>query len=241
MNARMKKWASILIAIGVLIGLYQYFDLSSILSFDQIQENRDAMKMYVENNLALSIVLFSLAYFVSVVLSLPIATILTLLSGFLFGSIGGTVVVVLVATLGATIVFLLAKWLFHDWFYERFGDRIGGMSKEFKDHAFTHLLVLRLVPIFPFFLVNIAPAFTQISLRDYVVATLIGIIPGSFVYAHAGRELGNISNASDILSFEVILAFVLLAVLSVVPMIYKRVKHTKMEEVVEVSEDNREI
>lgn len=241
MNARMKKWTGILIVIAVVSGLYQYFDLNSILSFDEIQRNRDAIKMYVENNLALSIVLFSLLYFVSVALSLPIATILTLLSGFLFGSIGGTVVVVLVATLGATIVFLLAKWLFHDWFYEKFGDRISGMSKEFRDHAFTHLLVLRLIPIFPFFLVNIASAFTQITLRHYVIATLIGIIPGSFVYAHAGRELGNISNASDILSFEVILAFVLLAALSVVPMVYKRVKHKKMEEVVEVSEENIEV
>jgi len=216
---------SILGALAILF-LYQYFDLGSVFSLDGVKENRNALLNMVNEMPYISAGVFVAVYVIVVVASVPVATVFTLLGGFLFGAFWGTILVVLSATMGSVITFLIARWFFHDWFFEKFNGRITRIIDSFKNDAFTHLLVLRLVPLFPFFMLNIAPAFTNIPVRQFFFATALGIIPGSFVYVYAGQELGSIESVKDIASGEVIGAFVLLAVLALVPYVYKKVSGT---------------
>ncbi len=147
---------------------------------------------------------------------------LTLTGGFLFGSVLGTIYVNIGATTGATLAFVAARYILHDWVEQKFGDRLSPFQKGFAGNAFTYLLTLRLIPIFPFFLVNVVPALTRIRVGTYVGATALGIIPGSFVYAYAGRQLGTIDSLGEIASPSVLLAFTLLGLLALIPTIYRK-------------------
>ncbi|MDD4906718.1 MAG: VTT domain-containing protein, partial [Methylobacter tundripaludum] len=160
-----------------------------------------------------------IGYSLSTALSLPGGTVLSLLLGLLFGRWMGTLLIVISATLGATALFWLARYLLSDWAEQRL--RSNTLAKKlldgFQADAFNYLLFLRLVPAFPFWLVNLAPAFTPVSLRIYVMTTFIGIIPGSFVFANLGQSLGSIQRLDQLLSTQTLLAFSLLGVLSLLP------------------------
>jgi uncharacterized membrane protein YdjX (TVP38/TMEM64 family) len=158
---------------------------------------------------------------------LPGAVILTLAGGFLFGSVLGTVLVNLGATTGSTLAFLAARYLFRDWVEAKFGHRIGAIQEGFSKNAFSYLMTLRLIPLFPFFIVNLVSGLTRVSLATYVTATAIGIIPGSFVFAYAGRQLGMINSLKEIASPNVLLAFTLLGLLALVPIMYRKFTEKK--------------
>jgi uncharacterized membrane protein YdjX (TVP38/TMEM64 family) len=148
--------------------------------------------------------------------------ILTLAGGFLFGAVGATVFVNIGATTGATLAFLTARYLLRDTVEQKFGKWLGPFQEGFAKNAFSYLLTLRLIPLFPFFVVNLVSGLTRVNVGTYVAATAIGIIPGSFVYAYAGRQLGTINSLKEIASPNVIAAFVLLGLLALVPVVYKR-------------------
>lgn len=160
------------------------------LSLDSIREHRGALQSLVENRLALAIALFALAYVAVAALSLPGATPMSLLGGFLFGPIVGTVVVVVAATIGAVIIFSAARSAIGDALKNRAGPFARRMEDGFRKNAFSYLLLLRLIPVFPFFAVNIAPALFEVRLRTFALATFIGIIPGAFAFVSAGNGLG---------------------------------------------------
>ncbi len=166
--------------------------------------------------------LFVLAYVAVTGFSLPGAVILTLAGGFLFGFVWGTLFVNLGATTGATLAFLSSRYLLRDWVERKFGKWLGPVQQGFTNNAFSYLLTLRLIPLFPFFVVNLVSGLTRMNVGTYVVATALGIIPGSFVYAYAGRQLGTINSLKDIASPGVIGAFVLLGLLALVPSLYKK-------------------
>jgi uncharacterized membrane protein YdjX (TVP38/TMEM64 family) len=166
--------------------------------------------------------LFVLTYVAVTGLSLPGATILTLAGGFLFGALLGTLFVNLGATTGATLAFLVSRYLLRDWVEQKFGKWLGPVQQGFAKNAFGYLMTLRLIPLFPFFVVNLVSGLTRMNVGTYVVATALGIIPGSFVYAYAGRQLGTINSLKDIASPGVIGAFVLLGLLALVPNLYKK-------------------
>jgi len=149
--------------------------------------------------------------------------------GFLFGRWLGTALVVIAATTGATLAFLAARYLFADAARRRMGALGEKINAGFTENALNYLLFLRLVPLFPFFLVNLAPAFTSISVRTFVVGTLIGIIPGSFVFVNLGQTLSRIDSLSGLLSTETIAAFVLLGVLALVPVVIRRIRSARAE------------
>lgn len=204
------------------IGLFFYLDLGRFLSLSSLKEHRDLLLAFTEAHYATAVALFILAYIAVVGLSLPGAVIMTLAGGFLFGSLWGTLFVNLGATTGATLAFLAARYLLHDWVERKFGSRLGPIQAGFSKNAFHYLMILRLIPLFPFFLVNMVSGLTRISLGTYVVATAIGIIPGSFVFAYAGRQLGSINSLQEIASPNVLLAFTLLGLLAMVPILYKK-------------------
>ncbi len=142
----------------------------------------------------------------------------------MFGTVLGTVYVNLAATSGATLAFLAARYLFRDAVERRFGVKIESIQRGFARNPVSYLLTLRLIPLFPFFLVNLASGLTRIRLSTYVVATAIGILPGSAVYANAGRQLGAIDSLRDVASPGVVGAFVLLGLLALVPVLYQRLR-----------------
>jgi uncharacterized membrane protein YdjX (TVP38/TMEM64 family) len=168
------------------------------------------------------VALFVLVYIVQTAFSLPGGAILTLAGGFLFGSLLGTIYVNIGATSGATLAFLAARYLLRDWVEHKFGDRLEPIQAGFAKNAFSYLMTLRLIPAFPFFLVNMVSGLTRVNLGTYVIATAVGIIPGSFVFAYAGRQLGTINSLGEIASPPVLLAFTLLGVLALLPTLYKK-------------------
>ena len=199
-----------------------YFDLGRFFTLESIKANREALGTYTEEHYGTTVFLFIIIYCVQTTISLPGATILTLVSGFLFGSWLGTLYANLGASSGAFFAFLAARYLFRDMIEEKFGARLSHIQQGFSDHAFHYLLTLRLIPLFPFFLVNLASGLTRIRASTYFVATVVGILPGSFVYANAGRQLGSIETLKDIASPGVLGAFVLLGFLAMVPIFYKK-------------------
>ena len=175
-----------------------YFDLTTYLSLNTIKVHRDRLLQFTEQSYALAVVLFIGLYVIQTACSLPGATIMTLLGGFLFGSVFGMLYVDIAATAGATRAFLAARYVFQSWVQRKFGDRLAPLQSGFAKNGFAYLLTLRLIPLFPFFLVNLLSGLTQVNTRTYVATTALGIIPGSFVYTFAGSQLGNINSLSEI-------------------------------------------
>ncbi len=214
------------IILGLVLGLgiagFFYFDLGHYLSLESLKSNRDRLLAFTEANYGAAVGLFILAYCTVVGLSLPGGAIMTLAGGFLFGSLLGTLYVNLGATTGATLAFLAARYLLRDWVEQKFGHRLGPIQEGFAKNAFSYLMTLRLIPLFPFFLVNMVSGLTRVSVGTYVAATALGIIPGSFVFAYAGRQLGTINSLKEIASPNVLLAFTLLGLLALVPVLYKK-------------------
>jgi uncharacterized membrane protein YdjX (TVP38/TMEM64 family) len=214
---------SIVVGIALAIGAFFYFDLGRFLSLTALKENRDSLLVFTEANLLAAVGIFIVTYAVVTGLSLPGAVILTLAGGFLFGAVGATLCVNVGATTGATLAFLTARYLLRDTVERKLGKWLGPFQEGFAKNAFSYLLTLRLIPLFPFFVVNLVSGLTRVNVGTYVAATAIGIIPGSFVYAYAGRQLGTINSLKEIASPNVIGAFVLLGLLALVPVVYKRV------------------
>jgi uncharacterized membrane protein YdjX (TVP38/TMEM64 family) len=208
------------------IGAFFFFDLKTYLSLDTLKDNRDSLLVFTQDHYVPAVVLFILIYVLQTSFSLPGATIMTLAGGFLFGSLWGPLYVNIGATTGATLAFLAARYLFHQWVERKFGDRLGPIQDGFAKNAFSYLLTLRLIPFFPFFLVNLLSGLTRVKVSTYVVATAVGIIPGSVVYAFAGRQLGTINSLSELVSPRLLLAFSLLGLLMLIPVIYRRLTET---------------
>ncbi len=219
-----------LIVLGAGIAAFFALGWNKYLTFDQLRQNRETLTAFVAAMPVASAALFILVYTVAVALSVPGAAILTLAGGFLFGIWEGTAAVVVGATLGATALFLAARFVLGDVLRAKAGPWLAKMEAGFNEDALSYLLVLRLIPAFPFFIVNLVPAFLGVSLRTFVIATFVGIIPGTFVFASIGAGLGSIFNSMQEFSLkgaltpQVITALVGLAVLSLVPVVYKKVK-----------------
>ncbi len=211
--------------VGVLaaaVFAFFYFDLKQYLSLDALKNNRDALLAYTDSHYATSVAAFIGLYALQTAFSLPGAAIFTLAGGFLFGSFVGTFFVNIAATTGATLAFLAARYLLRDWVERQFGSRLAPIQEGFAKNGFSYLMTLRLIPIFPFFIVNLVSGLTRVNVGTYVLATALGIIPGSFVYANAGRQLGSINSLGEIASPRVLGAFALLGLLSLVPIAYKK-------------------
>ena len=226
---RLRKLAPV-VAIAAAFAAVFALGLDDYLSFQALRENREVLMQYVADNAALSVVIFIAIYAATTTLSLPGGAILTIAGGFLFGAVFGSLWVVIGATLGATGVFLAARSAFGQSLRAKAGPWLKKMEDGFNQNALSYLLVLRLVPIFPFFVVNLVPALVGVPLRTYVLATVIGIIPGSFVFASVGAGLGSVFDSMQdfspaaALTPEVITALVGLALLSLVPVGYKILK-----------------
>jgi len=223
-----------LLILAFMLGLFFAFDLGRFLSFETLAEYRASLLAWVEKHAVLAPVVYVLVYFVVVAFSLPGGLVMTVSGGFLFGFVAGGIYAVTGATLGATALFLIAKTSLGDYLLAKAGGKIQKMQQGFADNALSYLFVLRLIPIFPFFLVNLAPAFLGVSLRIYLIATFFGIMPATFVFALAGSGLGSVLDqgkditVSGIFTPEIMVAFSGLALLALLPVVYKRFGRNKM-------------
>jgi len=210
--------------------LFLALDLEEYIAFETLQEHRSWLVTQVGRHSVLTAVVFVLGYATVVAFSIPGAAVLTISAGFLFGTVLAAVLAVVGATLGAVAVFLAARTAFGDCLRARAGAALTRMRDGFQENAFHYLLVLRLVPLFPFWLVNLVPAFLGVPLRTYVLATFFGIIPGTVIFASVGDGLGAIldegkkPNLLVIFEPEILLPLIALAVFALLPVIYKRVK-----------------
>ncbi len=166
--------------------------LGGYLSLDTLKTHRETLTAWVEANRVIAALAYVGAYVVAVAFSMPGAVFLTLSGGFLFGAMFGTLLTVIGATIGATLIFLFAKTLFGANALDRFGAPAAKLAEGIRKDAASYLLVLRLVPLFPFFLVNLVPAFVGVPLVTYVITTFFGIIPGTAVFSLAGAGLGSV-------------------------------------------------
>lgn len=228
-----RMWPKLLILLILIGGITAFFALGGnrFLTLDAIQANRDRLLTYSNEHYWGMMGIWILIYTAATAFSIPVALVLSLTTGFIFGRWAGATVIVFSATLGAALVFIVERYLFADAARSRLEkSRLGGkIIQGFSRDAFSYLLFLRLVPLFPFWLVNMAPAFTPVSLRTYFTATAIGIIPGSFVFANLGQSLGQIRTLNNLLSPEIIIALALLGLFSLIPIIFKRLRNKNKE------------
>jgi uncharacterized membrane protein YdjX (TVP38/TMEM64 family) len=224
-----RRWLPLAILL-VVIALAFAFDLHHYLSFETLRQHEQTLRQIVEHRPILTAIGFVLVYAAATAVSLPGAAFLTIAGGFLFGIWLGTLLAVTGATAGAIAIFLIAKTSLGDGLKERAGPWLKRMQAGFNDNALSYLLVLRLIPAFPFWIVNIVPAFLGVKLRDYAVATFFGIMPGGFVYASVGNGLGAVIEAGDepdlgiILEPAILLPILGLALLALLPVAYRKLK-----------------
>lgn len=223
-----KVTLGLILAGALIVGVFYGAQAGIIPSFTDLKESREGIESLLMENYLIGVFLYSVVYLTVVALSLPVATPLSVLAGFLFGTIVGTAVVIVSATIGATLIFLLTRFFFHDYFLEKFGSRLETFNKEMEHHGFRDILYLRLMPIVPFLLINVGAAFTKVKTRDYVLATLIGIAPFSFVYVAAGTRIAEVESLSDIISLKTFLVVSLLVAATAIPLFLKKRKKAKV-------------
>ena len=211
-----------LAALGII--LFFAFDLGRYASVDTWENARRALAEVYSSHRFLTLVVFVLLYIMMSALALPGPLVMSLAAGAVFGVAAGTVCVTFAATVGASLAFLAARYLFRDAIMRRFGRRLDAVNAELEHEGFRHLLFLRLVPIFPFTLINLAAALTGMPLRTFVLATMLGILPAGFVYCNAGAGLVAVTGIGDILTPRVVGSLVLLSFFAIVPVVYRKMK-----------------
>jgi uncharacterized membrane protein YdjX (TVP38/TMEM64 family) len=222
-----KKMVLLLIA-AVAISLFFYFDLKSFLTLESLKNNRQSLLDLYKTHKVATVAGFMAIYIIQTAFSLPGAAIMSMASGAIFGSIMGTVYANIAATIGAALAFLVARYLLRDFLQKKFGTRLEGVNRELDARGLNYLLFLRLVPLFPFFLTNLAAAMTRLPLRTFVLGTMIGIIPGGFVFVNAGASLATITDLKGIVSPQVLGSFALLGLFALIPALYSKYKGRKI-------------
>ena len=202
--------------IAILFASFFLFDLQQYFSLDFIKEKQQAFNDYYQQNTVLTLLIFFVVYVIMAALSLPGAAIMTVLAGTLFGLVTGVIVVSFASTLGATLAFLVARYLFRDTLQERYAGKLQLINDGVEKEGPLYLFAMRLVPLFPFFLVNILMGFTKLKTITFAWVSQIGMLAGTVVFVYAGTQLAQIDSLSSILSPGLLLAFALLGVFPVV-------------------------
>ena len=207
MNKKKMLVAGVVVA---LLGLFFLLDLDRFLTLDYLQGSLDRFHTFYAENRFLTLAVFFLIYILVTALSLPGAAVMTLAGGAFFGLITGVIVVSFASTIGATLAFLVARFLLKDTVQNRFSDRLKAINDGVRKDGAFYLFTLRLVPVFPFFLINLVMALTPIRTWTFYWVSQLGMLAGTIVYVNAGTQLAGVTATGDLLSFSLIGAFVLL-------------------------------
>jgi len=228
-TSKFKKFLPLLI---LAVGLIVFFSTGAhnYISEDILRDNHETLTNWVANYPIVAPLLFCVAYVIVVLFSLPGGTLMSVAGGFLFGAFYAGFLVVFSATVGATGLFMAAKSSIGDSLRAKAGPWMSKLEEGFKKNEFSYLLFLRLVPAFPFFVVNLVPAFLGVSLKNYVLGTFIGIIPGALVFTYFGAGLGKVFESGEAFSLsavitpEILIALSGLALLALLPIVLKKLR-----------------
>ena len=209
------------------VSIFYFFEIDNFLSFEWLKDNQRLLEIFYQSNpLTVMVCFVSLFLFIGLFL-LPGATLLSVFSGAVFGLPLGPLLVSVGSTLGALLAFYVARYILKNWVEERFGERLHPIQEGLCKNDIHYMLFLRLVPIAPFFLVNIAMGASQISWKVFMAGTLLGKLPAIWIYANAGSNLANLRSLADINSPRIIVALTLLCLLTLIPVAYKKIKNPK--------------
>lgn len=217
------RWALIVsavlaVACFYLLGLHRY------LQWDYVRGSIDTLEAYVKQNYLTALVTFFLVYVAMTALSLPAAAVLSLVAGAVFDRWVGTGVVSIAATLGATLAFLGSRYVLRDFMLRRWGDKLRAINEGVERDGGYYLFTLRLVPAFPFFLINLGMGLTPLRVGTYVWVSFVGMLPGTFLYVNTGTAIRSINSPADVLSRQVVLS---LALLGLAPLVFRKVVQWK--------------
>lgn len=224
MNARK---AALLAAFATAAATFFLLDLGRYFTLESLKSNRAALEALRDRHAVLFPALFTLVYIFQTAFSLPGAAILSLAAGALFGLVQGTLLAVTGATAGAILAFLASRTILRGWAAAKLGGRMEAIDRGLREKGMSYLLFLRLVPVFPFFLVNLACGVTGLPLRTYALGTFLGIIPGGAVYVNAGASLGSVESMAQAASPRVLASLALLGLLALLPAIVGAMKKRK--------------
>lgn len=215
----MKK-VFVILAIVALFSAVWFFGLTDYLSFSYLKSEQKELQALIAEHTVVATTGFFAIYVLTTALSLPGAAVLTLAAGALFGFLKGTIIVSFASTIGATLAFLTARYIFRETVEKKFSDKLSRINKGIDREGGFYLFTLRLIPIFPFFVINLAIGLTRMRVWTFFWVSQLGMLPGTMVYVNAGTQLGQIESASGILSFPVVISFVLLGLF---PILAKRI------------------
>lgn len=194
------------------IASYFLFDLGRFLSLQYAQSQLDQLQAFRDENFALTVAIYFTFYVLVAALSIPGALIVTLLGGAIFGTLWGTIIVSFASSIGATVAFLVSRTLLRDWVQSRFGDYLSPINRGIEKDGNFYLFTIRMVPLFPFFMVNLLMGLTPIGVVPFYFASQAGMLLITAVYVNAGSELAQISSLSGLVSPSVILSLVLVGI-----------------------------
>lgn len=194
----------------LIVALFFYFDLTRYLNLAYLKESQNRFQLLYEQHSFVVIGIYMLIYIVVTTLSLPGAAVMTLAGGGLFGLLTGTIVVSFASTIGATCACLASRFVLRDWVQNRFGEKLKTINAGIDKEGAFYLFSLRLIPVFPFFVINLLMGLTRMPIRTYFWVSQLGMLPATVVYVNAGNELAKIDSLSTILSPGLIGSFVIL-------------------------------
>jgi uncharacterized membrane protein YdjX (TVP38/TMEM64 family) len=212
MDKKLIQRIAIVGAIIVLIVLFKVLGLGQYLTLDYLKSSQEKFAILYNNNQVAVIAVYMLIYIAVTALSLPGAAVMTLAGGAMFGFWIGFIVVSFASTIGATLACFVARFLLRDWVQNKFGDKLTAINDGIAREGAFYLFSLRLVPIFPFFIINLVLGLTNMNLLTFYWVSQVGMLPGTMVYVNAGKELAKIDSLSGILSPGLILSFVILGI-----------------------------
>jgi uncharacterized membrane protein YdjX (TVP38/TMEM64 family) len=206
----------LVIIIIAVIASYVFFDLGRFLTLSFIQSQLSEIQQFRDENFGLTALLYFTAYIAITALSIPGAVIVTLLGGAIFGVLWGTLIVSFASSIGATLAFLVSRLLLRDWVQSKFGHYLAPINRGVEKDGSFYLFSIRMVPLFPFFIVNLLMGLTPIGVGSFYIVSQVGMLVGTAVYVNAGSELAQITSLSGLVSPSVILSFVLLGIFPLV-------------------------
>jgi uncharacterized membrane protein YdjX (TVP38/TMEM64 family) len=216
-NQIIKSFIIIFFLVSMMAGFF--FDIGQYLSFETIKEQHEKLILLIESNFIFYFILFFFIYIIVTAFALPFAAIKTVLAGALFGLIPGVVLTSFASSIGSTLCFLMSRFVLRDFVQNKYSKYLDKINKGINEDGIYYLFFLRLSPIFPFFIINLVFGLTKMKTMTFYIISQIGMLIGTVVFVNAGVQLSKISSMSDILSFNLILSFILIGLM---PLIIKK-------------------
>ena len=215
MNRSLLMKIGLVFTLAIIVSLFIYFDLSRFLTLDYIKESQARFQNLYQAHRFMVVSVYMIIYIVVTALSLPGAAVMTLAGGGFFGLVTGTIVVSVASTIGATCACLASRFILRDWVQSKFGGKLSAINEGIDKEGAFYLFSLRLIPIFPFFVINLLMGLTKMPIRTYFWVSQIGMLPATMVYVNAGKEIAKIDSVAGIASPTLLISFALLGLFPV--------------------------